>query len=73
MKKFRSLALFAVFLLSSMPAWADVEKTDILDGTGGLVGLLAVLFFMWLCFWGDKHLPEGLAPKKQEDNKQESK
>ncbi len=51
--------LSALFLaLAAAPAHAGVIKgVDFRDAFGGLLGLGAVIFFMALCFRGDKNPP----------------
>lgn len=54
----RLFARLLPLLLSSSPAMAGVSLgVDFRDAVGGLVGLGAVLFFMALCFRGDKNPP----------------
>jgi L-lactate permease len=45
-----------LFVTSQAPA-AVVLGVDFRDACGGLVGLAAVFFFMWLSFKGDKNPP----------------
>ncbi len=55
MRKTLSALLLA---LAATPAHAGVMKgVDFRDAVGGLMGLGAVLFFMALCFRGDKNPP----------------
>jgi hypothetical protein len=45
-------------VLAAAPAHAGVIKgVDFRDAFGGLLGLAAVVFFMGLCFKGDKNPP----------------
>ncbi len=51
------LRLLPLTLLST-PAFAGVSLgVDFTDAFGGLIGLGAVFFFMWLAFKGDKNPP----------------
>ena len=61
--KFLALTLSLVVLLSRAAQAGAQEGVDFTDGIGGLVGLLGVLFFAYLCFRGDKHPPEGIGKK----------
>jgi hypothetical protein len=55
MRKTLSALLLA---LAAAPAHAGVVKgVDFRDAFGGLLGLAAVIFFMALCFKGDKNPP----------------
>lgn len=52
----RLFARLLPLLLTASPAMAGVSLgVDFRDAVGGLVGLGAVLFFMILCFRGDKN------------------
>ena len=67
----RTNTLFAgfIFLASQAPA-AVVAGVDFRDAFGGLLGLAAVIFFMALCFKGDKNPPApGFITNKREERK----
>lgn len=51
-----ALPLFTLALASSAHAGV-VQGVDFRDACGGLIGLAAVFFFMWLSFKGDKNPP----------------
>jgi L-lactate permease len=51
------LRLLPLFFASSQASAAVVLGVDFRDACGGLIGLAAVFFFMWLSFKGDKNPP----------------
>lgn len=63
----RKISGFLLLLAVSAPLQAGVMKgVDFRDAFGGLLGLGAVLFFMALCFRGDKNPPaEGFITDKR--------
>ena len=65
----RRLALLLCLSLLSQQASATVVKgVDFRDAFGGLVGLAAVVFFMVLCFKGDRNPPApGYLTNKREE------
>ena len=62
---------FAFLLSASSQASAAVVKgVDFHDAFGGLMGLAAVFYFMYLCFRGDKNPPApGFITNKREERK----
>jgi hypothetical protein len=67
----QSALLFAAFFaLSTQASAAVVKGVDFRDAFGGLMGLGAVFFFMYLCFRGDKNPPApGFITNKREERK----
>lgn len=67
----KSLSLAAALLFqSSLASAAVVKGVDFRDAFGGLLGLAAVVFFMALCFKGDKNPPyPGFITNKREERK----
>lgn len=67
----RKIALFSAIFLSASQAFAGVMVgVDFRDAVGGLVGLGAVFFFMYLCFRGDRNPPaEGYMTNKRDERK----
>ncbi len=64
-------ALIAALLLAASSAQAAVVKgVDFRDAFGGVMGLAAVGFFMYLCFKGDKNPPApGFITNKREERR----
>lgn len=64
-------ALAFILFLATRPAHAVVVKgVDFRDAFGGLMGLAAVGFFMYLCFRGDKNPPApGFITNKREERR----
>lgn len=63
------LALVMLAAAGHLPA-AVVRGVDFRDAFGGLLGLGAVFFFMYLCFKGDKNPPApGFITNKREERK----
>lgn len=68
MRKIQFIAVLA--LLSSQAQAAVMKGVDFRDAFGGLFGLAAVFFFMYLCFKGDKNPPvPGFITNKREERK----
>ncbi len=67
----RKCALFTLLFFSASQAFAGVMTgVDFRDAFGGLMGLGAVFFFMYLCFQGDRNPPaEGYMTNKREERK----
>ena len=66
----RNLILVFALALSSRLTAAVVAGVDFRDAFGGLLGLVAVVFFMALCFRGDKNPPApGFITNKREERK----
>ncbi|MES2202081.1 MAG: hypothetical protein V4498_07515 [candidate division FCPU426 bacterium] len=67
----RGLILLGLFwTLASQAQAAVVTGVDFRDAFGGLLGLLGVIFFMWLCFKGDKNPPSpGFITNKREERR----
>ena len=66
----RGLFLIPVFFAASSAQAAVVAGVDFRDAFGGLLGLAAVVFFMVLCFRGDKNPPApGFITNKREERK----
>ena len=63
------IAAFSLFFASQAHA-AVVKGVDFRDAFGGLLGLASVVFFMALCFKGDKNPPApGFITNKREERK----
>jgi hypothetical protein len=66
----RSFILVSALFLSARAQAAVVAGVDFRDAFGGLLGLAAVVFFMVLCFKGDKNPPApGFITNKREERK----
>lgn len=69
MKRTQFLAAFLILAASRAEA-VVVKGVDFRDAFGGLLGLAAVFFFMYLCFKGDKNPPApGFITNKREERK----
>lgn len=53
----KTLAALSLSLLTASAHAGVVKGVDFRDAFGGLLGLAAVIFFMTLCFKGDKNPP----------------